>query len=62
MNSFSYGKALAESERVNRSATRDARSVESMTLEELDAEHATVTNATRAQQIRDELNRRRGVR
>jgi hypothetical protein len=58
---FSYGRALAESEATNkRAATRDSRSVESMTTDELNVEHATVNNATRAQQIRDEL-RRRGV-
>jgi hypothetical protein len=59
--SFSYGRALAESEATNkRAATRDQCSVESMDTEDLQREHATVNNATRAQQIRDEL-RRRGV-
>jgi len=59
MDSFSYGRALAESEAANkRASTRDHRSVESMTTEDLQIEHATVNNATRAQQIRDELRRR----
>jgi hypothetical protein len=56
--SFSYGKALQESESATRAATRDAKSVESMSIEELQAEHARVNNATRAQLVRSELRRR----
>lgn len=61
-NEFSYGKALEETEKVTRASTRDARSVTQMTTDELNTEHATVNNATRAQQIRQELNKRNGVK
>lgn len=55
---FSYGKALSEAEKPMRATTHDHKSVDAMTLEELREEHSKVTNATRAQQIRDELRRR----
>lgn len=58
---FNYGRALAEAEKPARAATRDAQSVESMTLDELNTEHAKVNNATRAQLIRNELRRRKAL-
>lgn len=56
--SFDYGRALQEAEKPIRATTHDAKSVTEMSLEDLRVEHARVNNATRAQQIRDELRRR----
>lgn len=58
---FDYGRALAEAEKPMRATTHDHASVDSMSTEELQAEHARVNNATRAQQIRNELRRRNAL-
>lgn len=56
MSSFSYGKALQEAS--GRAPTRDHKSVTDMSIDELRAAHETSKNATRSQEIRNELSRR----
>lgn len=60
--SFNYGRALADAEsKTTRAATRDAKAVCDMSLDELQSEHAKSQSATRAQEIRNELRARNAL-